>query len=75
MSVAHQMVRCPYCREPIAAGAVRCKHCQSDLGTKVEKQKSGYLAKLNNFRAGFLCGVLFCLIMAVLVYFQFYGGE
>jgi uncharacterized membrane protein YhaH (DUF805 family) len=24
-------VPCPYCREPIIAGALKCRHCQSDL--------------------------------------------
>jgi uncharacterized membrane protein YhaH (DUF805 family) len=24
-------IPCPYCREPIIAGALKCRHCQSDL--------------------------------------------
>jgi hypothetical protein len=74
MSVALQTVRCPFCREPIAAGAVRCKHCQADLTGRVDKKKSSF-AQLNTFRTGFLSGILFCLILAVLAYFQFFGGD
>jgi len=74
MSVALQTVRCPYCRELIAAGALRCKHCQADLSGKSEKKKNA-LTPLNTFRTGFLTGILFCLILAVLMYFQFLGGE
>jgi len=27
------MVRCPYCKERIRKGAIRCKHCHSSIGT------------------------------------------
>ena len=74
MTVAHQTIRCPYCKEPIATGATRCKHCQSDLAGQVAKKKSMF-AEMNTFRTGFLSGILFCLILAVLAYFQFWGGD
>jgi hypothetical protein len=72
MAVAKEMVRCPYCREPIAAEASRCKHCHGDLGG-ANKKKSSLFASLNTFRSGFLCGILFALVLAILAYFQFKG--
>jgi hypothetical protein len=74
MSVAQQTARCPYCREPIAVGAVRCKHCHADLAGGGRRRISR-LAPLNTFRTGFLTGLLFSLILAVLVYFQFFAAD
>lgn len=73
MVVAKQLIKCPYCLEPIAAGATRCKHCQADLGSRKKNRLS--LKKLDNFRTGFLAGVLFSIILAFLTWFQFWGGE
>ena len=72
MTVAKETVRCPFCREPIAAGALRCKHCHADLTGGAGRKKSP-LAALNTFRTGFLAGVLFSLILAVLIYLQFFA--
>lgn len=71
MTVAKQTITCPFCKEPIIAGATRCKHCQSDL-TKADaaKNKSRF-AKYNTFRIGFLVGILFTIIMVILGYVQF----
>ena len=71
MSVAKEMTRCPLCKEPIIAGALRCKHCHAELGK--QKSKKNPLTKLNTFRAGFLTGVLFSLVLAILMYMQFFG--
>jgi len=30
------MVRCPYCKERIREGAIRCKHCHSSIGTNTD---------------------------------------
>ena len=30
------MVQCPYCKERIKKGAVRCKHCHSSIGTNTD---------------------------------------
>jgi hypothetical protein len=73
MSVAKTLDKCPFCREPIMPGAVRCKHCHADLKTVVSKRSP--LAGLNTFRTGFLGGIVFCLILAVLGYLQFYTGD
>ena len=42
------MVQCPYCKERIKKGAVRCKHCHSSIGTNsagsdVNDGNAGYL--------------------------------
>lgn len=34
MSIGEQTRPCPYCREIIIAGAIRCKHCHADLSDK-----------------------------------------
>ena len=72
MSVARETIKCPFCRETILAGATRCKHCHADLGSKRRRPSS--LTKLNTFRTGFLSGVLFSLIVAILLYYQFAGS-
>jgi len=73
MAVVKQLTKCPYCLEPIAAGATRCKHCQADL--TANKKKSGVLKGLDNFRTGFLTGVLFSLLLAVLAWYHFWAGH
>ncbi|MBU0984642.1 MAG: hypothetical protein KKA42_12270 [candidate division Zixibacteria bacterium] len=74
MSVAKTTTKCPFCKEVIAVGATRCKHCHADL-TGDKKKKAGAFADLNTFRTGFLTGVLFSVILAVLAYLQFFAGE
>ena len=71
MSVAKQLSVCPFCKEPIAAGATRCKHCQADLA-KPDIAKKSRFAKYNNFRFGFLVGILFSIVLVLLAYFQFW---
>ena len=73
MTVTKMSQKCPYCKETISAGATRCKHCHADLTAKTKK--SSALAQLNNFRTGFLCGVLFALILGVLGYLHFFSGN
>jgi hypothetical protein len=70
MSVAKSMTACPYCKEPIAAGATKCKHCQSDLAS-VSKKKRSFFARLDTFRLGFATGIVFTIIVGVLIYLQF----
>jgi len=72
MAVVKETVKCPYCREPIAAEATRCKHCHAELTDKPRK-RSSRLARLNTFRIGFLSGLVFCIVMAILIYFQFFA--
>ncbi len=69
MSVAKQLQKCPFCLEPIVAGATRCKHCQADLSEA--GRKNPRLAKYQTFRVGFLSGLLFSLILALLLYAHF----
>ncbi len=71
MSVAKDMSICPYCREPINAAATKCKHCQSDLSTARKKRRSLF-SQFNTFRYGFLFGVCFSIVLAVLIYIEFF---
>jgi len=74
MSLAKETTKCPYCKEPIAAGAVRCKHCHADLA-KRDDNKSSRFARYNTFRVGFIAGIVFAIVILVLGYFQFSGGD
>lgn len=67
MSLARNTQKCPFCKETIAAGAKRCKHCHSDL----RASKKSWFTGLNNFRSGFLGGVLFAVVLFVLGYLHF----
>lgn len=73
MTLAKDISKCPYCREPIITGAIRCKHCHTDLSD--EKSAESIWAKYNRFRTGFLCGILFTLIVFVLGYLHFTAGK
>ena len=72
MALAKESARCPYCRESIAVGAIRCKHCHTDLA-QPKRKKLNPFGPVNNFRTGFLCGILFSLIILVLGYYQFFA--
>jgi hypothetical protein len=74
MSLAKETAKCPYCKEPIAAGAIRCKHCHADL-VKRDDKKGSRFAKYNTFRIGFLCGIIFAIVIFVLGYIQFFWGD
>ena len=74
MSLAKEIAKCPYCKEPIAAGAIRCKHCHADL-VKRDDKKGSRLAKYDTFRIGFLCGIVFAIVIFVLGYIQFFWGD
>lgn len=74
MTLAKETIRCPYCREPIVAGATRCKHCHADL-TERKSAKKSWLGRVNTFRVGFLSGILFTIIVFWLVYLQFFSGD
>ena len=50
-------------------GATKCKHC----GSEITKKKSAWYSKYDNFRAGFLGGVLFTLCIVVLALLYVYG--
>ena len=69
MSVAKVLATCPFCKEPIAGGATKCKHCQSDLSS-LQKKKGSLFDRFDNFRFGFLTGVLFSISLAILLYMQ-----
>ena len=72
VGVAKPLKKCPFCREPIAAEAVRCKHCQADLtGSAAPETPSPTFSRFNTFRVGFLAGLLFAAILAVIAYLHF----
>ncbi|MDH3891336.1 MAG: hypothetical protein OEV49_09660 [candidate division Zixibacteria bacterium] len=74
MSVVKQLQKCPFCLEPIMAGATRCKHCQADMVAR-KNQKKSRLARYQTFRMGFLVGMLFSLTVALLAWAHVFWGE
>ena len=72
MSLAKETKRCPFCQEQISATAIRCKHCHADLSGP-EKQSKNRLGKYDNFRVGFISGIIFSAVMAILAYLQCNG--
>jgi len=70
MAVVKELIKCPFCFEPINAKATRCKHCHADLGGGANRKKKP-TDRYDTFRLGFLVGVLFSIIMAILIYLQF----
>jgi hypothetical protein len=73
MTLARELDKCPCCKEPIVSGALRCKHCHADLS--ISKKGTTFWAAYNNFRTGFLCGLLFALMTLVLAYLHFTGAD
>lgn len=73
MSLAKETKRCPFCQEVISATAIRCKHCHADLSDSARKAKKNSLSHLNTFRVGFLSGLLFSAILAILAWLQCNG--
>jgi len=71
MALAKEITKCPFCKESIAANAIRCKHCHADL-VKPKDKKPGIFGETNTFRTGFLTGILFSLILTILLYYQFW---
>lgn len=72
MSVVKEIQKCPYCKEAIAPGAIKCKHCFSEISSP---QKASPFKKYNNFRLGFLVGILFLLVVELLIYIQFFSAN
>ncbi len=73
MVVVKPLKKCPLCCEPIAADAIRCKHCQADLTDKAQS-RTGRLSQYNNFRVGFLSGILFSILLALLLWVNAHWG-
>lgn len=57
---ARNVTLCPFCRELIPKGAVRCSHCQSFLKIPRHDQKKRPFL-LNNFMLGFYAATILWL--------------
>lgn len=69
MSYGQETAKCPKCKESVLPGATKCKHC----GSEIKTGKKTWYTKYNNFRAGFLSGILFTLCLVVLAVLYIYG--
>jgi hypothetical protein len=72
MSLAKETKRCPYCHEVISSAAIRCRHCHADL-TSPSKSGKHRLGQYNTFRFGFIGGLLFSVMIAILGYLHCNG--
>jgi predicted amidophosphoribosyltransferase len=59
-----KIIRCPYCMEEIAPGALICKHCGSHLKTPKRKKKTPFWR--NTYMLGVYSGVVFMILMIYL---------
>ncbi len=64
------LTKCPFCKEQILEGAIKCKHCHSELKA-LEKEEPGFFSRLNTFRNGFIAGVVFMLVLVILAWKHF----
>ncbi|MDX9858336.1 MAG: hypothetical protein RBT76_11130 [candidate division Zixibacteria bacterium] len=72
MSLVKETKRCPYCQEAISVTAIRCKHCHADLSGPA-KSSINRSARYNTFRFGFVAGLLFSVMIAILGYLHCNG--
>ena len=61
---ARNVAECPFCRELVAKGAIRCPHCHANL--KIPKRAKKPPVLLSSFMMGFYAATLFWLILIIL---------
>ena len=66
---ARNVMPCPFCRELIAKGAIRCRHCQADLKLPLKKKKRSFWA--GQFMFGFYTATLIWLAIIIMYLWKF----
>lgn len=61
---ARNVIACPFCRELVAKGAVRCPHCHSNLVVPRRKKKRPFL--FSQFMMGVYAATIFWLVLIIL---------
>ena len=59
--MARNVVECPFCKELVAKGAVRCRHCQADLKLPKKRRRRPFF--LHSFMLGMYAATIFWLII------------
>lgn len=63
---ARNVVTCPFCKELIARGAVRCPHCQSNLIVPRRRKRRPFL--IGNFMLGFYVATIIWILLIILYF-------
>ena len=64
---------CPYCKEEIADGAIKCKHCQSMLATISDSSAPPEAGQKSE--KTFIATLLLCFFLGSLGVHRFYAGK
>ncbi len=60
---ARNVVTCPFCKELVARGAVRCPHCHSNLVVPRKRKKRPFV--IGNFMLGFYAATIIWLLLII----------
>lgn len=68
-SNARSVTECPFCRELVAKGAMRCPHCHADLKTPKKKKRPPIWR--GPFMLGFYMATVFWIAVIILIFWKF----
>jgi len=60
---ARNVVTCPFCKELVSKGAMRCPHCHSNLVVPRKKKRRPFW--MGSFMLGFYAATVFWLLLII----------
>jgi hypothetical protein len=63
-SNARNVIECPFCKELVTRGALRCPHCHADLKVPKKMKKPPFM--LSSFMVGFYTATALWLFLIIL---------